>query len=215
MKKIFIILLCMLPFSLSAAEYYVVKGNQVRVRNQPNTETSNIIVELYKGKRVIKEAETGEWTKIIFSDDRDPSKKITGWMVTRFLLPVMVSEPETAADTTAPPTKEKAKPTLVNKGAALSCDVTADSGFIQGCDLHLKYQVINSEADKANSINCSAELIAITEDGERLPVPVNQTLKQKMLTPTDILSMHIIMQADSSYKLLKVELESHNCKLAN
>lgn len=202
MARFFLFLLMLLSVNVQAVEYLLVTADSVRVRAEPSTQGRSILM-LNKGHLVIKDGEKGDWTKIYFLGHEGTSGRTEGWMSSQFLSPEKVVHDNLV----------RKELRLLDKGASLSCERVIGDEYIQGCDLHLQYAVAMSQNLQKVKVNCSAELVAKTQDGKLIPVPVNQMLEHVALTPNEVLSMHILMKADLSYQLTEVSVEGHRCTL--
>lgn len=204
MNKLVFSFLMLFSINAVAVDYFVVTADSVRVRSAPNLNGTSLVM-LNKGHLVIKDKEQNGWTKIHFTGRDKETGHTEGWMSSRYL----AAEKKVIAKAT------KKEFQLTDNGASLSCEQVMGSDFIQGCDLHLQYGLVQGEALKKINVNCSAELVAKTKSGELIPVPVNQTLEHFVLLPDEGFSMHILMKADLSYELTEVNLEGHRCQLAS
>jgi|GEM_PF-2843028 len=76
----------------TAAEYYVVNANAVKVREGPSTRYPGV-TQLNLGHIVTKLNEQNGWTQIAFNNPKLPEgkRKGTGWMASRFLIRDLVS----------------------------------------------------------------------------------------------------------------------------
>lgn len=208
----------MLCFSVSAAavEYLVVTADGVRVRAEPNLSGRSLTM-LHSGHLVVKVAESGDWTKIYFLGKEKASGKTQGWMHSRFLEAEKGPQDNAALEDESAETKpnEPKALSLIDGLADLDCEKGADSGFVQTCDLHLRYRLSESRNLKNIQVSCDAQLLAKSNSGDDIPVPVNQTLQHQVLFGQRDFSMHIIMKADASYELKDVDLQQHQCQLVS
>lgn len=76
----------------TAAEYYVVNANSVKVREGPSTQHPGV-TQLNLGHIVTKLSEQNDWTQIAFRNPKLPEGKRegSGWMASRFLTKDLVS----------------------------------------------------------------------------------------------------------------------------
>ena len=206
LRSFFIAALVFFSAHASAIEYLVVTADGVRVRSKPSLSGRSLTM-LHSGHLVVKVSESGDWTQIYFLG-KEETGKTKGWMHSRFL------EPEKGPETTEQTPAVEAPPlSLVEGLASLNCNKGIESGFVQNCDLHLKYRISESQNVKNIRVNCDAELLAKSKAGDVIPVPVSQTLEHQVLFGQRDFSMHIIMKADESYELNGVDLKEHSCKL--
>jgi hypothetical protein len=200
--KYLLALFCLFPISASAVEYLVVTADSVRVREKPGLNGRSMLM-LNKGHLVIKVEDKGDWTRIFFKGREDQTNQTEGWMHSSFL-----KEERAVVKQNTPEELQ-----LTDNTADLACEKVIGTELVQGCDLHLQYGLEQDSGLKQIKVNCSAELVAKTRNGEMIPVPVNQTLEHQVANSAGDYSMHILMKADASYELDEVSLEGHRCQL--
>ncbi len=202
MYKFLLVLCCFFPLTVSAVEYLVVTGDNVRVRAAPSIHGRSLLM-LNKGHLVIKMEEKGQWTRIFFKGNEMGTGKTEGWMHSSFL-----KEEKAIARERTPEELQ-----LLEKSADLSCEKVIGTELVQGCELHLQYGLKQDVGLRRIKVNCNAELVAKTRSGEVIPVPVNQVLEHEVVGAESEYSMHILMKADATYELDEVSLEGYRCQL--